>query len=348
VLEWVVVSYTMDPRHQQALSSLAQAGQLPDFVSLEPVDVTGAGVYADDAQQLPLHTKAAAYTSAALHYAYGDPDPVVEQRLHKAAAAFDILGDVDSAQQHFTNLRAAAVVKSAAAPAESLYALEVDGRRYYMLKTAEDVILSGRGVVQDLYEKQLTPSLAQKAAQALVKRAESLGLDLNYLPARLVTLGTPRAPNLAQLALHSDRIKQACAPELGEIYDTIVKSAGTGTQDADEAATLWEQADSLRAADYSRELTPHEIMFSGALESDLLKVAGHSLLLGGVLIPLEALDAACAEPRIGRLGVTESDALTKLAGLVAEGHGAAASAIVSDLDAGVTARLLQHVVTSAP
>lgn len=206
--------------------ALAQAPP-SDVFDVPPVAVN----FADPGRQYPLHTKAAAWASAACYHASGSADEAAAARIEEACRFYRIGGEWD-------RLREAATAKKAAAP-QGRYALP--GRRLYPLDTPEQVKEAldylGR------HAAGLGVDCREFAANTLKAAAELGGhYPLTALARAEAEAGLGRPAETAAEAF-ALRAKLARFEGRGELASELEKAASAPVTDPAEAAGV------LRAVD---------------------------------------------------------------------------------------------------
>lgn len=343
---------------QPVLAFLGAQGRTPAFVNVSELAESSIselpnGIFADAGNRgYPLHTKSAAWLSAASIYGeQAAVDELVENRLVKAAAAHGIAAEVAELKEIFEAARTEALTKSASAGVakEDTWALtREDGTCAYLIKSAGTVVRAAEGLTRDLLEGRLDAGEAASAAQRICKRAAELSVPASELPYRIQRLGSDASVNYPGAVVVASLRKEAgYTPEAADMLMQLLKSAGDGAITSDEVLDAWSNLDKHFNVSYRNEATPHEALHTGPSDTHLIKQANDCLVLGGVLLPREALTPALDERKLARLAPSEADCLTKLAGMVVnEGNGAMASVLAANVPMPVARRLLDFLVTA--
>jgi hypothetical protein len=343
---------------QPVLAFLNAQGRTPSFVEASELGATQLeslpqAIFADPgARAYPLHTKSAAWLSAASYYGASEERlMLVEDRLVKAAAAFGIAAEVAELKELFEAERVNALTKHASAPEDlgDTWALvREDGTKAYMIKSAGTIVLAAEGLGKDFGEGRLTVDEAVQAAKTLCKRAEHLRVPANEIPYRVLSLGRDGTPDYNNAMIIASLRKDAgYTPEAVTLLTSLLKNAGDGTVSQAEVLTAWGDMDKHFGVSYRQERTPHEALLAGPSMDSLVKQANDCLVLGGVVLPAEALRPALDAKLLLRLPSSEAACLTKLAHAVLnEGDGTVVSVLAASIPQASARRMLDFLVTS--
>jgi hypothetical protein len=236
------IDFTNSGNHSFLLT-LKEANALPEWLkempSEEEVKALPTGAFADTSRRLmPIHSKAAAFLSAASSFVYGTEPGPWEQRLKVACHAYQIDQEVERAIEA---LRPTYQTKEAADNQKGAYALTVSGEGYYPIDNEWYVEKSASQLADDYYGKRLPEAVCNEVAIRIVKAANELGMKLTRLPEIVRSFGEERtaSPEFVQ--------KQAALrASLGghaEYYEKVAEAHFEGKLDRWEAIFAWEMAD---------------------------------------------------------------------------------------------------------
>lgn len=281
----------------RTVAVLSRAGKLPEYVKSasadHPADLP-SGAYADPGRKrLPLHTKSAAFLSFVEFAASGGTDPVIRNRIRKAASLHGVLADAE-----------AAVAGAKTASAATDYALEMDGDKLFPIGGPEEIKRSAALLADPETVSRLPYAARKTAASAILaaareKRAFAGLPDLNYLAKAAGAGGKDRGTILGWLRHRTGLVKSDIAvrekmamagatPEETAAegddnpYLGILKAAKALPEEKfEDRDALFKLAEALDAADrltgnhrrYAYGLiTPEEICFSGVEEAEPLTI----------------------------------------------------------------------------
>ena len=285
---------------------------LPDYVKeasvLTPKDTQGLSplAFADiQREELPLHTKAATYLSAAYFLANQDKytNPAIAQRLEKAAEAYGITEDVENLIKESS--------KKASVEQGPVFATTLDGEKVagyegesfglYNVETPEDLIMSADTLLQDYRHNFVGSSVFKSASKNMCKLAAACGL-LDILPQEIIQSGEERLPDFEKAAsVATTRTLHVQVPaETQELYHSIIKAArqdyeesGYDPETVEKWASVWELLDQqVGITSYdSAVVSPYQALFSGAPVSEVEKLANTTVIIKDVMIPLNRVAA---------------------------------------------------------
>lgn len=294
---------TMDFTTDQNPTALYEVGikagdKLPEYVKeasvLQAEDVAPLAniAFADSFNRLfPIHTKAATYMSAVYLAGNGDTKSHTFKNVQKAAEFYGITEDVDAAIDLLPQTE-----KSASAKQEK-YALhfnleEENSWEAYPINNEVEVSKAAMDVLRDWHDDHIPADWFFRAAQNVVKQAHALNIDHNTLPAAIWSVGEERLVDFNN-ALEAAKYR---AREAGEKdYAEAVKEAAEGKITVDEMLDKWMFLDVLNSVNHKTAGTPHEILFSGPLASEVEKLAAERVFIQDVLVPTEAVKKLAAD-----------------------------------------------------
>lgn len=270
-------------------------GGMPEYIKTagimtkEATTGLSALAFADPANlEFPINTKIATYLSYAYFKGADRQNAEIERRIKNAATNFGIVTDLEAVDT------ALASVKAASAP-EDRYALPAgwskeaghEATAVYPMNDREDVEASAHQLARDV--DIVPPSVFHKAARALVAEAAKTGATL---PAIVKTAGVDRYPDFEKAAFHLSSRWDNMHPEAKDLYQEIVKSAQeSGSDDVDAFADMAVELDRAHGVKYGSGLHihPYNAFYSGHAKSEVEKIAGATLFLLDVPVPVGAV-----------------------------------------------------------
>lgn len=276
----------------------------PDYVNNAPVvssdevDALPAVAFADARRrELPIHTKAATWLSAAYFLGADRRDVAIETALTKAAAGHGISEDLARLRQAF----ATDTEKQASSPAEPCFALKGDfgdhlpGGRYqafYPINTPIEVIQSGVQLAEDA--RRMPIELFHEASRAVVKAAAALGVPRHELHDSVLKAGTERLIDFVEAERHARLRCSVVEDESARaLYHDILKSAAADDEkNVGQYIDLWADLDRTHQVNYGNGiLPPYEAFHSGMTRSAFDKIAAASVVVHDVVVPRSVFNA---------------------------------------------------------
>jgi hypothetical protein len=294
------MDYVKSNNPKPLYAAMAALGKFPEFVtkqagvSEEDLDALHDASFADPAnRELPVHTKAAAYLSAAYYFNEKEARPAgTEERLRAVASSYGFAGELDKLAS--TGLRNA----EPAPEPDPVYALffEVDGKQsgVYRLDTVNRMLHSAEAMVKDASAGRLALKDYRKGAMAVVKLASAAGVS-GELPPAVLRMGADNLPSLELAGAVAVLRKYAGVSEENlETYSDIVKAAseeyeasGHDAAALDRWVEAWTELDKACGVKYSSTvLDPYSAFFSGIPMDEVAKLASSTVLLRDVMIPV--------------------------------------------------------------
>lgn len=257
---------------------------------------------------LPLHTKEAAFLSAAYFYGASVQDELAETKIKRAAETFGIQDDVHKVKNLFNQVLA----KSASQTESTPYALTVEMSKsageqsFYPIGSADELEKSADQMSKDFHEGRLPLELYFDASRAVVKAASALSVPSNRIPRSVNQYGTPRCPDFAYASenLHLRKAAGYITEDQHDLYKDILQGASdeynsiSTYAEKDEAMLKWAEAilevDRMNGLDklYGKQVKDaYSVLFSGPSYQEIEKAASETLLLVDQPVPLGALRA---------------------------------------------------------
>jgi len=284
---YVVESLGLTPDYVKAANTITEA-------DLSPLPATS---FADVSRQYPIYNKVATFLSCI--YALHDSalTQAVRARLEKAAAIYNIHGDVLKAQS--------ALAKQASETSEKPQpkcALQVDFEGHGGLKVANFYPLDGetqimssiRALLNDFDNGTLPAPYFKTACAETMKAILAEGIPLVSVPDRIKEAGADRVLDFEKAAQHAAWREYAGVPaDVVEIYKDLVKAAAAEGGDkitVEQAIEAFYDLDVAHGVKYSSLIADaHSVFYSGDTEGDITKMANDNVALAGVLVPAEVL-----------------------------------------------------------
>jgi len=295
------MDHITDQNPMRMYGILIEAGDsVPDYV-LKTASLTEASVgnlhskyFADPVnRELPVHTKAATYLSAAYFYSTENKNPTIEARIKKAAALFKIDEEVTALRELSTKqatpepVYALVVEHPTTGATESVFRVDTPE---FLIKSANDLDTSFR-----LFKLPYTSFV--KAARVMAPLIKVSGSE-DLIPESVLRAGILKTPDFK--IAKAVAIRQANGDdELCSTLSGIIDSAETAYKEAsydetvlDTWANIWAEFSKEANVSFPDGLNSYTALFSGTPISEVEKQASAFVVIQDALIPLDVIKAA--------------------------------------------------------
>jgi len=347
------MDHITDQNPMQMYGTLIAVGDaVPDYVlktasyTEDNVATLHAKYFADSVnRELPLHTKAATYLSAAYFYSAGDKNSLVDARIKKASKLFGIDSDIDV-------LREASTKEATQGPVHALvleHPATGDMVEMFRVDTPDFLIKSANDLVESHQVFNLTRTNFVKAARVMAPLIKVSGCA-DLIPESVIRAGIPRTPNFK--IARSVAYKQAGANTgLLSTLNDIIDSAETmyteslyDVSTVDKWAAVWEEFSKEAGVDLPAGMDSYTAFFSGQSEEAAEKEASAFVVIRDVLIPADVIKTA--DTKLIDVAFTAEDA-TLLKTACAETSSNDMTKAFSKLSSSTQKRFLKHIAEQA-
>jgi hypothetical protein len=163
---------------------------------------------------------------------------------------------------------------------------------FYPLNNPLEICDSANAIVHDLQAGKIPVEWASDACVELRKQAKALSLSKEEIPPFAWEQGEER-----DLFLEGARVmlgtRKNAAAESFPLYEEIINTVEKNHESAKEAEHLIGDVDRVLGIDYTKgHPTPRRVLFCGPSEEEFAKLAGSTITLDGILIPVQEVAAA--------------------------------------------------------
>lgn len=328
---------------------------VPDYVKQANIDAEAMGdlpitCFADPVKrEFPMHTSAHVYLSYAYCKSASVSNPLILERVKKAAVKLGTSKDLDTIDQAFGQIK-----RATASPTVGRFAVSIDFgeektaslkgvQGFYPINDADETQSSA--VALDNHKNQLPLSVYVGGSKEIVKAASEHNMETRLLPGRILLYGTEHFPDFSHVLHEASRREMDTGDSA---YREIAKMASENIEnrEMEDYIKLWELADASNGLKYSFSIPdPFRIFNTGESKKAHEAQLDEHAVLAGAIIPTEALtqlDAALVKKQFPKAAAALVEGLIKMA--KEHQSGDALTAAASGLDLPVQRKLLNLVL----